>query len=111
MNNQMHWICIGIIGTIALLYWLQKYRSEQRQLQVLHTRQQQLKTNIQSYQMRIVTKKHFIRKWLTDAHFREQVAREHVRSVNDQEYVIYLPDLEQHEGSTVRPLTPFRKNP
>jgi hypothetical protein len=76
----------------------------------LHTRQQQLRTNIQTYRARIVTKKHFIYKWLTDAHFREQVAREHVRSVNDQEYVIYLPDLEQQEGSALRPLTPVRQN-
>lgn len=75
-------------------FWGKRFQEAYRQYQVLQMQREHLEADVKHYRLQIATKRYFIRKLMTDAYFREQVAHEQIDFAKVHEYVIYFHTAE-----------------
>ena len=56
----------------------------------VRAQREHLEVEVKRYRLQVATKRYFIRKLMTDADFREQVLREQIDYVGEDEYAIYF---------------------
>ena len=85
-----------LVGSVFTIYffWGKRFQNAYRQYQALHAQREHLEADVKHYRLQIATKRYFIRKLMTDAYFREQVAHEQIDFAKMHEYVIYFHTTE-----------------
>lgn len=66
----------------------------------VRAQREHLEVEVKRYRLQMATKRYFIRKLMTDAYFREQVLREQIDYIGEDEYAIYF--REEGENLTHR---------
>ena len=93
-----------IIIVIAMIYilWGHKFYAAYKQYRLWEKNKIILEEKIKKLNLSIFKKKYFIKKFMIDRNFREQVAHEQNGFLNANEYVVYFKKIEK--------LTPDKKS-
>lgn len=62
----------------------------------VRAQREHLEVEVKRYRLQMATKRYFIRKLMTDAYFREQVLREQIDYIGEDEYAIYFREEGEH---------------
>lgn len=66
----------------------------------VRAQREHLEVEVKRYRLQVAKKCYFIRKLMTDADFREQVLREQIDYVGEDEYAIYFREEGEHVSNT-----------
>lgn len=86
--KRLPWLLLAAYVVYAL--WGRRFLDAWFFHRAVRAQREHLEVDVKRYRLQVATKRYFIRKLMTDADFREQVLREQVDYVGEDEYAIYF---------------------
>ena len=83
-------LLLSLAVYIIYALWEGRFLDAWRYHRAVRAQREYLEVKIKRYRLQVAKKRYFIRKLMTDADFREQVLREQVDYVGEDEYAIYF---------------------
>ncbi len=96
--KRLLWLSLTAYVIYAL--WGCRFLDAWRYHRAVCTQREHLEVKIKRYRLQVAKKRYFIRKLMTDADFREQVLREQIDYVGEDEYAIYFREEGEHLTNT-----------
>ena len=91
-------LLLAVYAIYAL--WGCRFLDAWRYHRAVRAQREHLEVEVKRYRLQVATKHYFIRKLMTDADFREQVLREQIDYVGEDEYAIYFREEGEHLSNT-----------
>lgn len=89
-----------LVAYIIYTLWGDRFLDAWRYHRAVRAQREHLEIEVKRYRLQMATKRYFIRKLMTDADFREQVLREQIDYVGEDEYAIYFREEGEHLTNT-----------
>lgn len=96
--KRLLWLLLAAYVIYALLG--RRFLDAWRYHRVVRAQREHLEVEVKQYRLQVAEKRYFIRKLMTDADFREQVLREQIDYVGEDEYAIYFREEGEHLTNT-----------
>ena len=96
--NRLLWL--SLVAYVIYALWGCRFLDAWRYHRAVRAQREHLEVEVKRYRLQMATKRYFIRKLMTDAYFREQVLREQIDYIGEDEYAIYF--REEGENLTHR---------
>lgn len=85
---------------IIYAFWGNRFLDAWRYHRAVRAQREHLEVEVKRYRLQTAKKRYFIRKLMTDADFREQVLREQIDYVGEDEYAVYFREEGEHLSNT-----------
>ena len=85
---------------VVYALWGCRFLDAWRYHRAVCTQREHLEVKIKRYRLQVAKKRYFIRKLMTDVDFREQVLREQIDYVGEDEYAIYFREEGEYLTNT-----------
>ena len=89
-------LLLSLAVYVIYVLWGRRFLDAWRYHRAVRAQREHLEVDVKRYRLQVATKRYFIRKLMTDADFREQVLREQIDYVGEDEYAIYFREEGEH---------------
>ena len=93
-------LLLSLAAYVIYALWGRRFLDAWCYYRAIRAQREHLEIEVKRYRLQVATKRYFIRKLMTDADFREQVLREQIDYVGEDEYAIYFREEGEHVSNT-----------
>ena len=93
-------LLLSLAAYVIYALWGRRFLDAWCYHRAIRAQREHLEIEVKRYRLQVATKRYFIRKLMTDADFREQVLREQIDYVGEDEYAIYFREEGEHVSNT-----------